>query len=255
MVDQIRARFYVIVRSKTFLLVLVACFVWVLFSAVGLVTGDPSEPVNTSYILVQITRVYLEIVPIAAAGWYICYRKGKYQNQIPCQQYEMKSLLGNFGSAMCMNTFFMLGNIICSLVVILLMRDRILFSSFLNLGGTLVVLFLISVSRTAWTCLCTELVRDHVVGTVLGLISSTALLQTFLLDGEIKACGLLGIKASSLPVTSYTTYCIHEALFKGNGKVVLFNHINPYAAVLVLIGFIAVFSLGTVLLVQKRDVA
>ena len=255
MVDQIRARFYIIVRSKTFLLILIVCIIWAIFATIGLVTGDPSEPVNTSYVFVQITRLYIENVPIAAAGWYICYRKGKFQNQISCQQYEMKSLLGNFGAAMCMNTIFMIGHIVCSLVVILLMRDRILFSSFLNLGGTLVILFLISFSRTAWTCLCTELVRDHVIGTVLGLVSSTAIMQTFLLDGEIVGASLLGIHASSLPITSYTTYCIHEALFKGNGKCILFNHINPYAAVLVLIGFVSLFSLGTVLLVRKRDVA
>ena len=255
MVDQIRARFYAIVRSKTFLLVLIVCVFWVLFATIGLLTGDSSEPINTSYVFVQITRLYIENVPIGAAGWYICYRKSRYQNQIPCQQYEMKSLFGNFCASMCMSNIFMLGHFVCAIIVVLIMGDRIIASSCLNLAGTLAVLFLISVSRTAWTCLCTEMVRDHVVGTVLGLISSTAILQTFLLDGEIKVCGLLGIKASSLPVTSYTTYCIHEALFKGNGKVVLFNHINPYAAVLVLIGFIAVFSLGTVLLVRKRDVA
>lgn len=253
MANQIRARLYSIVRTTFFRVFVSLILFWTILSILGFLR-DKSSVIDTAFVFVEITQLYLTLLPIGVGSWYILFRSTSFQNNIPCQQHDSKSLFGSFAVAMIMNALFMLGLSICSVIAILCLGNRLTFSSASCLAETLAILCLISLSRTAWSCLCVELVRSRIIGILLALLSSCPILQFFLIDWEVEALNLFGIHSSSLPITSYTSYMIHDSLFMQNGKSVVFDHLDPHISMVVLTVFILLFSLGTLLIVPRRDV-
>lgn len=209
---------------------------------------------DTAYIFVQMTQLYLTLLPIAVGSWHILFRSTGFQNNVPCQQHDMKSLFSSFAVSMITNAFFMLGLSICSVIIILGMGDRLTSSSASCMAETILILCMISLSRTAWSCLCIEVVRTRIVGVLLALLSSCPILQFFLIDWEVEVLNLFGIHSSSLPITSYSSYMIHDSLFLQNGKTIFFDRLDPHISIVVLTVLILLFSLGTLFIATRRDV-